>query len=241
MIKNLIIILLGTAVAGLLALNVATLINAAVHDLLFEAISHLPFTRSLPNSPTAQKRKLQRHSSTLHKEQAILKAEKKALQSKLKAQSQKVHAVSDRITKRLVRNTSINVSSTAGEAVPWIGTALVVAVTAMDVKDACDTMNDINEIASEFELEGKNEEAKKVCGYKTNYAEQYKAMERDLGGFLAHLKTELDEDVKSFQRATGGTTVIIVDSAKEKSKTVFDAIGGTIYCMLHPCNIRSGR
>jgi hypothetical protein len=178
MFKNLLIAILGTAVAGLLSLNVAILTNAMVHDLLFRAVSHLRLARTWPKTPTAQRKQLKTQLAKLRTSHQVLKrqtlavkAEKQALQTKANHRARKVRAISRRIARRLVRNTAMNVSSLPAEAIPWVGTALLVSVTAMDIKDACDTMADINAIARELELDEHQAEARTICGYRINVKE----------------------------------------------------------------------
>jgi hypothetical protein len=62
------------------------------------------------------------------------------------------------------------VSSVAGEAIPFIGTAIIVGVTALDIRDACATMEDVNALNSAFghEMEDQN----KVCGMHVPSREQ---------------------------------------------------------------------
>jgi hypothetical protein len=178
MVKNLLIAILGTAVAGLVSLNVAILTNATVHDLLFKAFSLIPLGGTWPKSPTAQKKqlktqlaKLRTSHQVLKKETSALTAEKQALQIKASHRATRVQAISRRIARRLVRNTAMNVSSIPAEAIPWVGTALVVSITTMDIKDACDTMADINAIARELELNEHQAEARAICGYQINVKE----------------------------------------------------------------------
>jgi hypothetical protein len=107
----------------------------------------------------------------LERQTLAVKAEKQALEIKAHHQARRVQAISRRIARRLVRNTAMNVSSIPAEAIPWVGTALLVSITTMDIKDACDTMADINTIARELEFDEHQAEARTICGYRINVKE----------------------------------------------------------------------
>lgn len=72
--------------------------------------------------------------------------------------------VSRQIAARAAKGTVRSISSMVGKAVPFAGVALMVAMTGLDVKDACDSLRDLNEmnvtIGAEMEEEGK------VCGVR---------------------------------------------------------------------------
>ncbi len=73
--------------------------------------------------------------------------------------------VSQNISKRLLRNVSVNTGSVLVESVPYVGISTVIAVTAMDVKDACDTMKDMNTILSNLGEEGEQQSMTEICSY----------------------------------------------------------------------------
>lgn len=125
---------------------------------------------------------LDKKRSDLNKSQAELKATKtelktantelKTVNAKLintKADLRKHRMVVDqsteRIARRVIRGAGRNVASVPLEVVPMVGVATVVAVTAMDIKEACDTLNDMQDLRL---ANGIDEEAKdwtsQVCG-----------------------------------------------------------------------------
>ena len=86
----------------------------------------------------------------------------KAELSKTRVSAKKIRS---RLAERLTRNISINVGSLAAEAIPWIGITTIVGVTLMDVNDACNTMNDINELLTILGEEPDESTTKEVCAY----------------------------------------------------------------------------
>lgn len=95
-------------------------------------------------------------------------AETETKHTNLKHKSQKqfslVSAISSRIGKRAAINAAKNLSSFALEVIPAVGVAAIVALTASDLYDDCQTMKDVNELNVEFELQ--SEDADKVCGLR---------------------------------------------------------------------------
>lgn len=54
--------------------------------------------------------------------------------------------VSRRITDRTVKTVSRNVGSVFTEAIPYFGVGVMLAVTAKDVYDGCETIRDVHEM-----------------------------------------------------------------------------------------------
>lgn len=73
-------------------------------------------------------------------------AEHAALKRSSDRQALTAKKISTRLAARYVANASRNMSSVAGQAIPFAGTAIILGVTAWDVYDACETMKDINEL-----------------------------------------------------------------------------------------------
>jgi hypothetical protein len=79
----------------------------------------------------------------------LLQSEKLARQKLLKQQNLnrvKVKSLSQRMVKRTVRTTTRNLAQIPAESIPYVGAAVIVAATALDIKDACDTLHDLDEI-----------------------------------------------------------------------------------------------
>ena len=179
---------------GLGALYVLTLISDEVHGagyrvikgLLASTVSNASVAQLLGRSSTAaRQRDAAVATDKLMREKQILEASSKALQARqlalvksieqaeasngaLKRTAQVRAAAVMKATKRLalrsVTNAARNVSSVFAEAIPVVGTGIMLGVTAWDVIDACDTIKDINELNSVFEHP--QEDSSKVCGMK---------------------------------------------------------------------------
>ena len=85
-------------------------------------------------------------------------------------------AVSDtaeRITKRTAIAASRNVTSVVAEAIPYLGIAAILGVTAWDLKDSCETMKDFHELDLVFNPDKAfPAEATEVCGLKVPTKEE---------------------------------------------------------------------
>ena len=96
---------------------------------------------------------------------------------KYRGQSKRlVEAVEDtskRIAKRTVAAASWNAGSVVAEAIPVAGVAVVLGVTAWDLKDSCDTMADLYVLeqatVNSSDLE---EDARRVCGLEVPSKEE---------------------------------------------------------------------
>jgi hypothetical protein len=74
---------------------------------------------------------------------------------------------SERIGRRASRSAARNVASMPGEAIPWIGTAVIVGVTSLEIRDLCLTMKDMTELQRAFDPSFKtNEDDLEVCSIK---------------------------------------------------------------------------
>lgn len=77
------------------------------------------------------------------------------------------------IKKRTAKVAAANVSSTFGEAVPVYGIAVIVGVTGFELKSSCDTMKDMEELASQLDPNyDVEDETAEVCGMKVPSREE---------------------------------------------------------------------
>ncbi len=148
---------------GLASLNVLTLVSDKVHSAGYGAVKAILATvvpeaaalRILSQSPTAKRQHdVAAATQTLLQEKKVLMASNKTLQARqdflvkslqeveashsaLKRTSEiKAAAVlktSNQIAVRSLKNTTRNVSSVFAEAIPGLGTGIMLAVTALDV------------------------------------------------------------------------------------------------------------
>jgi hypothetical protein len=61
-----------------------------------------------------------------------------------------VESTTDRISRRAVKSSSREVGSMFVEAIPYAGVAVIAGVTALELKDLCDTMKDMNALRRAF-------------------------------------------------------------------------------------------
>ena len=72
----------------------------------------------------------------------------------------------------------------------------MIAVTALDVKDGCDTVRDINEISKSLEIESIDDTENSVCGMKVPTADDIKkTVTEKSSAFGSLLKETLDKIV----------------------------------------------
>lgn len=78
-----------------------------------------------------------------------------------------------RIAKRASVSATRNVGSMFGEAVPWIGTSVIVGVTAMELYDLCEMTRDMNELHRAFDPDVTlSEDKNEVCGMRVPTKEE---------------------------------------------------------------------
>lgn len=84
-----------------------------------------------------------------------------------------VDITADRISKRAVKTASRELGSMAGEALPYFGTAVIVGVTALELKDLCDTLKDMSELKLAFNPSAEtSDDETKVCSLRVPTKEE---------------------------------------------------------------------
>jgi|APEBP8051073058_1049385.scaffolds.fasta_scaffold00034_73 hypothetical protein len=106
-----------------------------------------------------------RRSNALDRD--LVKARTVTIKGKTKPIAEVVEETTERVARRTARGASRNVASTFGEAVPLYGIGVVIAATAWELKDACDTMKDLHELDLAFNPgKAPSSEVTEVCGLK---------------------------------------------------------------------------
>lgn len=78
-----------------------------------------------------------------------------------------VSETADNIGKRAVKTAKREVASMPGEAIPYIGTAIIVGATALEISDLCSTLKDMTALKRAFDLDFvQSEEELEVCSIK---------------------------------------------------------------------------
>lgn len=127
--------------------NGLSIFNSSFHDSLFSALARFAPLQWKKNSPT--------HKLTQRK-------------AALKTLNAKSKTISQRVKKRTLRNISANIAALPVEAIPAIGTGVVIAITAMDLRDACADLKDMDELTSLFESQNDSSDTSKICGMSLN-------------------------------------------------------------------------
>lgn len=152
------------SLVGLLASNVVTLVSVSAHDWMHNALwrvlsigGQAVADRALANSPKA------RVEQTVKSKTADLEARNKQLKTNAEIQAKELDAVNAKnrklaqqiqlngkqakdtvgaVHKRIAKGISRNLASIPSEAVPFVGIGVTLAMTTMDIYDACQTMKD---------------------------------------------------------------------------------------------------
>lgn len=148
-----------------------------------------------------ERAKLKQTTADLETERTNLKQTTTDLQAEranLKKVSSELDGVSGRITKmkpalqtRLAKGVSRNLAAIPAESIPYVGVGVVLAVTAADLKDACDTMKDFNTLLVEL---GRGEKDPDFCGRKVPSKEEvWSDVKKNAKGTYQRAKDELDK------------------------------------------------
>jgi hypothetical protein len=191
-----------TVVVALLATNVLSITSTTIHDSLYDLLSHIPYEGLLNNSPIKKQRQIEVDNQKLRKQNQELISKLHAHRATLI----RARTVSQNIAKRTAKNVAANVASIPGEAVPYLGTALVGAVTISDVLDGCATVRDVNEMLRILEADPIDDHESEVCGMKVPGVDKVLTnIKEDIGGIVYHGKERTEESARKFYEALGGT------------------------------------
>lgn len=167
-------ILLFAAVLALASANIAIVANDRAHDvghsilktILASVLTEAALSRVLSSSPMASKQALEKKHAALE----VAHREIEAKHADLKRVSTKRIVATQTFTKHLAKRVAFGASRAAATAipksVPFVGAAVVVAVTTADLYDSCLTLKEISGLNEEFEIERVDKDATTVCGYK---------------------------------------------------------------------------
>lgn len=89
-------------------------------------------------------------------------------QKNAKAAAQKKIAVQqagNKIKKRTIKSAAVNVGSMAGEALPFVGWAVIVGATAYELKLACENLLDLESVYDTFDIVGDEDRSgvERIC------------------------------------------------------------------------------
>ena len=182
---------LALSLAGLLATNIATLVSASAHDWMHSALWRMlsiggqtVADRALANSPkvrleqavkvkTVELETKNKHLAadyeiqTKELETAHVKNQKLAQQLDMNGKQAKATVAA--VHQRLAKGVSRNVAALPSESIPYLGLGVTLAVTSLDIYDACQTMKDFNAL---LKMMGQGEENPDLCGQKVPTVDQ---------------------------------------------------------------------
>lgn len=141
-------LLLLVLIAGLLATNVLTLTSATFHAMMYGLLSALPVERFIKDSPTARHKKLAAQNRQLANRKTMVQQKAKLTKSRIFTRSRNMVAR--------------NAAQIPAATLP-IGIGLVIATTALDIKDACDTSREIDDLILALDLEVDSEDSSTIC------------------------------------------------------------------------------
>jgi len=86
------------------------------------------------------------------------------LQQQGKQRAAMVDTVVQRVGARQARSAARNVASAPGKTIPVVGAALIAGATAWDIYEACELLNDLDQLATAFGNSSARIQRQKVCG-----------------------------------------------------------------------------
>jgi hypothetical protein len=197
-----VILVLVATCLFLVATNLATLMSERAHtaaygglkSALSMAVAETALSRLLAASPTVRRAQtIDAATKTLRVEKAALAASTAALERRHSALDQShreltskhselirksatraeaVKVASKRLAARAASSAARSFSTVGAKAIPVMGVSILVASVAWDLKDACDTLKDLNDVSAAFEHEPVNQA--QVCGFKVPSAAEVK-------------------------------------------------------------------
>jgi hypothetical protein len=177
-------LLLAFSLAGLLASNVASLVSASAHDWMHNALwrvlsigGQAVADQALANSPKskldqtikAKTAELDTKNKLQAKELEDVQVKNRKLAQQLDANGKQAKATVAAVHQRLAKGVSRNVAALPSESIPYLGLGVTLAVTTLDIYDACQTMKDFNSL---LRMMGQGEEKPDLCGQKVPTVDQ---------------------------------------------------------------------
>ena len=134
--------------------------SAKFHNTLAGLFSQLPIADLMSNSKSRKNESLISENKRLQKQNKTFKKKDNIRKIKLvRAQN-----ITKRVALRTAKNISLSTSSVFAESVPYLGIGVILAVTASDIYDGCETIKDTNELLNLFNVEELKSQEEKVCG-----------------------------------------------------------------------------
>jgi hypothetical protein len=177
-------LLVSFSLVGLLVSNVASLVSASAHDWMHNALwrvlsigGQAVADRALANSPKvkldqtvkAKTADLDAKNRLQAKELEDVHVKNQKLAQQLDTNGKQAKATVAAVHQRLAKGVSRNVAALPSESIPYLGLGVTLAVTSLDIYDACQTMKDFNDL---LRMMGQGEEKPDLCGQKVPTVDQ---------------------------------------------------------------------
>lgn len=144
---------------GSVSLNVATVAFTSVAMVLSTAFEAVTGAASVVGGANRSLDAKTKEVEALRRSQTV------RYRGQQKLVSEAVQDTTTRVARRTAAAAIRSTSSMAAEAIPVIGIAAIVGITAWDLKDSCDTMKDLRELEQAFSPDAAIEaEVGEVCG-----------------------------------------------------------------------------
>jgi hypothetical protein len=205
-LKPLKALLMAFTMVGLVGSNVASLVSHSAHDWMQNALRKVlslggqtVADRAMANSPRehlnqvvkartadleSRNKQLLETNELQTRQLNAAQAHNQKLAHQLETNGKQAKETVSAVHKRLAKGVARNVAALPSEAIPYLGVGVTLAVTSLDIYDACQTMKDFNAL---LQAMGQGEEQPDLCGQKVPTVEQV----------LAAAKTEWRSSVQS--------------------------------------------
>ncbi len=130
-------------ILGLVSLNTAVIFNSAVAQVISDLVGSIGVETVFA-----------RNTKEISRQKTQLSNHKKIVANHTR-----------RVSKRVALGAGRNVAAMFGEGIPVYGVAVIIGVTAWEIRDACDTMEDMKEINKAFDTDVNVQgDVDEVCG-----------------------------------------------------------------------------
>ena len=179
------------SMVALLASNAASLVSSGAHDLMHSALLRVlliggqPFAEQLlKESPMAKlgqdikdktadfdvkNKRLAATNELQAKQLDEVNVRNRQLAQQLDANGKQAKATVATVHQRLEKVVSRNLVALPAESIPYLGLGVTLAVTSLDIYDACQTMKDFNGL---LRMMGQGEENPVLCGERVPTVDQ---------------------------------------------------------------------
>jgi hypothetical protein len=176
-------------IGGLAILNVLTLVHDGVERAAYRLLKAIPWhmvSRSASETVASravrsdEARQLRIENKGLKTRTATLEADAESMKKAAETRKAAVRRMKTGVVRRTTLGAMRGVATVVPKAIPIVGVPTIVAVTTLDIKDACDTLRDIDEMETAFDGPSQSE-SRKVCGIRIPTVDEVRDRARTFG------------------------------------------------------------